>query len=85
MKTAGFFAASFIKPGGFWRGLEGLGFPVASLILISKYLEPGGTLILNFLNQEATGINQINELPDPGIDQRWAVLYYYEELPGSGY
>ncbi len=49
MKTAGFFAASFIKPGGFWRGLEGLGFPVASLILISKYLEPGGTLILEFL------------------------------------
>jgi hypothetical protein len=28
--------------------LEGLGFPVASLILISKYLEPGSTLILNF-------------------------------------
>jgi hypothetical protein len=48
-------------------------------------LEPDGTLILNFLNQEATGINKINELPDPGIDQRWAVLYYYEELPGSGY
>jgi hypothetical protein len=79
MKSAGFFHKT-------WWFFEGFGITGTngSLILISKYLEPGGTLILNFFKPEATGINKINELPDPGIDQCWAVLYYYEELPVPG-
>jgi len=69
MKSAGFFHKT-------WWFFEGFGITGTngSLILISKYLEPGGTLILNFFKPEATGINKINELPDPGIDQCWAVL-----------
>jgi hypothetical protein len=78
--TAWKLLASFIKPSGFLRGF-GIIRTNGSFILISKYLEPGSTLILNFLKPEATGIDKINELPDPGIDWCWAVLYYHEELP----